>query len=364
MTLEVIHDAPLQALHTFGVPATAAHLIRLRNRDDLPALQPTLNSLSHDPASTLILGAGSNWLPVGTLPQPIVQVQLRGRRRLDDPCLIEVAAGESWDGLVHWSLDQGLAGLENLALIPGTVGAAPIQNIGAYGVEIASCLEQVEAIHLLTGKSRFFDRAECALGYRDSLFKQAAGAHWLITSVRLRLVPEDEAALNLDYGDVRHWLLEAGITTPRARDVARAVSAIRRSKLPDPAVLGNAGSFFKNPIVSVEQAQALKSAHPAMPQWPLEGQGPVEPRGGRSSSDEAGARPHQFKLAAAWLIDQCGWKGARQGQAGVHAAHALVLVNHGQASGAEVLALARQIQASVMSRFGVMLEPEPLIVGT
>jgi len=363
MTLEVIHDAPLQALHTFGVPATAAHLVQLRDRDDLPALQATLGRLTHEPASSLILGAGSNWLPVGDLQQPIVQVQLRGRRRLDDRGLIEVAAGEPWDDLVHWSLDQGLAGLENLALIPGTVGAAPIQNIGAYGVEIASCLEQVEAFHLLTGKTRFFDRAECALGYRDSLFKQAAGAHWLITSVRLRLVPEDQAVLHLDYGDVRHWLRETGIPAPRAHDVARAVRAIRRSKLPDPAVLGNAGSFFKNPIVSAQKAKALKTAYPAMPQWPLEGRGPVEPRDGGPSAGDAGDGAPPFKLAAAWLIDQCGWKGARHGQAGVHAAHALVLVNHGQASGADVLALARQIQASVLSRFGVMLEPEPLIVG-
>jgi len=348
MTLEVIHDAPLQALHTFGVPATAAHLIRLRQTCELPELLQTLPRLTDDPASTLILGAGSNWLPLGRLVAPIVQVQLRGRRLLDDQGLIEVAAGESWDELVHWSLEQGLAGLENLALIPGTAGAAPIQNIGAYGVELASCLEQVEAVHLLSGQTHRFDRAECALGYRDSLFKQAAGAHWLITSVRLRLVPEARARLHLDYGDVRHWLTEAGIAAPRAHDVARAVTAIRRSKLPDPAVLGNAGSFFKNPIVSAAQAQALKAAHPAMPQWAFE------------AGAHAGA---QFKLAAAWLIDQCGWKGARHGQAGVHAAHALVLINHGQARGSEVVALARQIQASVMTRFGVMLEPEPKIVG-
>ena len=245
MTLEVIHDAPLQALHTFGVPATAAHLIRLRDRNDLPVLQPTLSTLTHDPASTLILGAGSNWLPVGPLPQPVVQVQLRGRRRLDEHGLIEVAAGESWDDLVHWSLEQGLAGLENLALIPGTVGAAPIQNIGAYGVEVSSCLEQLEAIHLLTGEARCFDRAECALGYRDSLFKQAAGAHWLITSVRLRLVPEDEAALHLDYGDVRHWLRDAGITAPRARDVARAHGG---DVLLDQSALGGLKATIRLPV--------------------------------------------------------------------------------------------------------------------
>lgn len=349
MTLEVVHEAPLQALNTFGVPATAAHLIRLHETAGLAQLIDVLPTLAADPASTLILGGGSNWLPVGRLAQPVVQVLLRGRRRLDEAGLIEASAGESWDDLVRWSLEQGLAGLENLALIPGTVGAAPIQNIGAYGVELASCLEQVQAIHLLTGQTRRFDRTECAFGYRDSLFKQAAGANWLITSVQLRLVPEAQARLHLDYGDVRHWLAEADIANPRAGDVARAVSAIRRSKLPDPRVLGNAGSFFKNPIVNAAQAQALREAHPSMPQWRVEG--------------GADSRPGAFKLAAAWLIDQCGWKGVRHGQAGVHAAHALVLVNHGQASGHDIVSLARQIQASVMGRFGVMLEPEPLIVG-
>jgi UDP-N-acetylmuramate dehydrogenase len=222
------------------------------------------------------------------------------------------------------------------------VGGAPIQNIGAYGVELAERFDSLDALHLESGEQRRFDRDECAFGYRDSLFKHAAGRGWLITRVRLRLHPERAAALNLDYGDLRVWLRQEGILAPRAADVARAVRAIRRSKLPDPAVLGNAGSFFKNPIVEASRAQSLRERHPGLPMWSV-------------AAD-------QVKLAAAWMIDQCGWRGVREGDAGVHEAHALVLVNHGAAQGQEIIALAQRIMRSVHLRFGVSLEPEPLIV--
>ncbi|MFZ9406363.1 MAG: UDP-N-acetylmuramate dehydrogenase [Burkholderiaceae bacterium] len=368
MSLQLLRNAPLQALNTFGLPAMAGHLIRVEQTADLPALPALLEQIAADaPGEPVVLGGGSNWLPLGSIEQPVVHMQIRGRERLGAHGLIDAAAGESWDALVHWSLEQGLAGLENLALIPGTVGGAPIQNIGAYGVELASCFDSLEAMHLSTGEQRRFDAAECGFAYRESIFKHGEGRGWLITSVRLRLRPEAGAPLHLDYGDVRAWLRDAGIQSPCARDVARAVSAIRRSKLPDPQQLGNAGSFFKNPVVPEAQARALKAAYPDLPLWPVETGSEVQPETGWSqpgSPSHGGDRPSaRLKLAAAWLIDQCGWKGQRQGQAGVHARHALVLVNHGGATGDQVLALARSIQDSVQARFGVLLEPEPRLVG-
>ena len=340
-----IADASLRALNTFGIDARARMLWRLEHEADLPA---TLAALRDDPAGPpLVLGGGSNLLITGDIERPSLQVALRGLRAWGggvpgdgDAAIVEAAAGESWDGLVRWTLAQGLGGLENLALIPGTVGAAPIQNIGAYGVELEDCFESLDAVSLTDGAARRFDAADCAFGYRDSLFKRPEGAHWLVTAVRFRL--SRRPTLRLDYGDIREALRGAGIDAPTPTDVADAVSAIRRRRLPDPAVLGNAGSFFKNPLVDAGQAAALQAAEPGLPAWP------------------AGDR---VKLSAAWMIDRCGWKGRREGDAGVHAAHALVLVNHGNATGAELLALARQVRDAVAARFGVALEPEPLVVG-
>jgi UDP-N-acetylmuramate dehydrogenase len=334
-------DAPLDALNTFGIAVRARALWRLDDLADLPGVISALRDDADGPP--LVLGGGSNLLLTGDLDRPVVQVALRGRRVLaddGDAVLVEAAAGESWDGLVRWSLAQGAAGLENLALIPGTTGAAPIQNIGAYGVELRDCFDSLDAVDLRDGTARRFDAAECAFGYRDSVFKHAHAAHWLITAVRLRL--SRRPALNLDYGELRDELARTGVGTPCALDVADAVSAIRRRKLPDPAVLGNAGSFFRNPLVDAAFAESLRAREPGLPAWP---DGP------------------RMKLSAAWMIDRCGWKGHRDGDAGVHAAHALVLVNHGHASGAQLLSLARRIRDSVRDRFGVTLEPEPLIAG-
>ncbi|RPH42550.1 MAG: UDP-N-acetylmuramate dehydrogenase [Burkholderiales bacterium] len=334
-------DAPLGGLNTFGIRARARVLWRIAALDELPAV---LRAVREDAGGEpLVLGGGSNLLITGDVDRPVLQVALPGRRILegdDDSVLIEAGAGESWDGLVRWSLAQGLSGLENLALIPGTAGAAPIQNIGAYGVEQRDVFDSLDAVDLHAGAARRFDAAECAFGYRDSLFKHAGGSRWLITAVRYRLPRRPR--LHLDYGEIREELGRAGRSEPTAVDVADAVTAIRRRKLPDPAVLGNAGSFFKNPLLDPAQAQALIAREPGLPAWP------------------AGDR---VKLSAAWMIDRCGWKGHRDGDAGVHAAHALVLVNHGGASGAEVLTLARRIRDSVQSRFGVALEPEPVLVG-
>jgi len=338
-------DAPLRALNTFGIDARARLLWRLDSLDDLPQLCKVLrdDAVKGHPQLPLILGGGSNLLIADDPQQPIVQMALRGLRIVQDDgntVIVEAAAGEAWDPLVRWTLSQGLAGLENLALIPGTVGASPIQNIGAYGVELRDHFESLDAIDLRDGTSRSFTATDCAFGYRDSVFKHADAAHWLVTSVRLRL--SRVADLKLDYGEIRAELVDAHISAPTPTDVADAVSRIRRRKLPDPAVIGNAGSFFKNPLIDPEQARALSLREPGLPCWP--------------SGD-------QLKVSAAWMIERCGFKGMRVGDAGVHARHALVLVNHGQARGSEILALARQIRDAVEMRFGIRLEAEPVVVG-
>jgi UDP-N-acetylmuramate dehydrogenase len=347
-----IADAPLRALNTFGIDARARRLIELR---DPQAVDATLALLRDEGVEPLVLGGGSNLLisrPV--VERPVIHVALGGRRVLgatvDGNVMVEAGAGEAWDPFVRWTLEQGLAGLENLALIPGTVGAAPIQNIGAYGVEMREHFDSLDAVHVETGRRQRFDPADCAFGYRDSVFKHEEGRGWMVLAVRFRLARfrlamqrdvGSTARLRLDYGELRDELASRGIAAPTADDVADAVTAIRRRKLPDPATLGNAGSFFKNPVVAASVAASLQAREPGLPAWPA---------------------ANGVKLAAAWMIERCGWKGRRIGDAGVHAQHALVLVNHGQASGAEILSLARAIQSSVSERFGVGLEPEPVIV--
>jgi UDP-N-acetylmuramate dehydrogenase len=336
-----VADAPLGPLNTFGIRATARVLWRLQDAADVPAVADALRDDPEGPP--LVLGGGSNLLIGSDLRRPVLQVALAGRRIVADDgerVVVEVAAGEPWDALVRWTLAQGASGLENLALIPGTAGAAPIQNIGAYGVELCERFESLDATDLSDGRARRFDAADCAFGYRDSVFKRAGGACWLVTAVRLRLTRRP--ALRLDYGEIRAELARAAIVAPTPSDVADAVTAIRRRRLPDPAVIGNAGSFFKNPLVDAATAAALRLREPGLPAWP------------------AGDR---VKLSAAWMIERCGWKGHREGDAGVHAAHALVLVNHGEATGAELVALARRIRDSVTDRFGIAIEPEPVVVG-
>ncbi len=340
MAPAVRHQVSLKRLNSFGVEARAARLIELEAAADLPAAI----ALARDVPPALVLGGGSNLLFAHDPPGTVLRMMLRGRRLVGhagDATVVEAAAGETWHDFVGWTIAQGLNGLENLALIPGSVGASPVQNVGAYGVEVGDCLESLDAVSLLDGGARRFDAADCGFGYRDSIFKRAAGAHWLITAVRFRLSRSPRP--RLDYGELREELRARGISVPGARDVAEAVCAIRRRKLPDPAAIGNAGSFFKNPVVPAAHAGRLRSAHPDLPIHP----GP--------DGDSA-------KLPAAWLIERCGWKGHRDGDAGVHARHALVLVNHGAATGAQILALSERIRESVQARFGIALEREPVVV--
>jgi UDP-N-acetylmuramate dehydrogenase len=342
----IVENARLDARNTFGVAARAPMLVEVADAAALPELFGY--AMLRD-GPVLVLGGGSNVLFAG---DPDGAVLALGTQKIDilegdnERVIVRADAGVEWHALVLWTLGHGLGGLENLALIPGTVGAAPIQNIGAYGVEVREHIHVVEAFDRTLGNVVRLERTDCAFAYRDSLFKRAPDRH-VVTAVEFAL--DRDAAPRLDYAGLQEELLAMGVDAAsldgaRPSQVAEAVCRIRRRKLPDPAVLGNAGSFFKNPIVPATQADALQSAHPSLPVF----------RGHDASTR---------KLSAAWLIDACGWKGFREGDAGVAASHALVLVNHGQASGAQLLDLARRIAASVQDRFGVALEPEPRIIG-
>lgn len=341
MTLELHYGASLKALNTLRVEASAAVLADVASADELPDLFAAIDT-RHTP--WLALGEGSNVLFADDFAGVVVRPHLTGIDPLDeqsDPVRVRVGAGENWHGFVQWTLANGLCGLENLALIPGTVGAAPVQNIGAYGVELERYIAQVEAYDVLEHRLRSLEPGECGFAYRDSRFKHER-ERWLITAVKFDL--PRHAALTLDYAGVREALANTGIDAPTPRDVFEAICAIRRRKLPDPALIGNAGSFFKNPVVPDAQAAFIQDHHPGLPTWP--------------------ASDGRTKLSAAWLIEQAGLKGYRQGDAGISERHALVLVNHGDASGRELLALARHVENAVESRFGVTLEPEPRIIGT
>lgn len=327
--------ADLAAHNTLRVAARARQLAILHDASALPALLDQLDS------APLVLGQGSNVLFTGDYDHNVLIMDTRGVQVDEDADAVRlaVAAGERWDDFVRWSLSQGWPGLENLILIPGTVGAAPIQNIGAYGVEVAEFVESVEAWDTHSQKVLNLSRQDCQFGYRDSLFKREIG-RYIITAVRFAL-PRTHA-LRLDYAGLRQELARTGIARPTPYLVADAVRNLRTRKLPDPAVIGNAGSFFKNPIVSSAQARDLHKQYPELMHWPL-------------------ADGHT-KLSAAWLIDTCGFKGLREGDAGISNRHALVLVNHGQASGAQLWALAQRVMQGVQDRFDITLEPEPRIL--
>ncbi len=332
-------DAPLAARNTLRVDARCAWLAEVHEAAALPGLlaHPALRDLP-----VLPLGGGSNMLFTGDWPGLIVQIG-GARISVEDEagkCVhLRVEAGAGWDDFVRWTLARGLCGLENLILIPGSVGAAPIQNIGAYGVESASCIERVEAWDRHSQQWAEMTARDCAFAYRDSCFRRAP-QRWIITAVRF-VLPR-EAPLHLDYAGIREELAAMRIADPGPAQVAEAVLRLRTRKLPDPAQIGNAGSFFKNPVIDAAQAAALQAAYPRLPHWP-------QPDG-------------RVKLAAAWLIEQAGCKGLREGDAGISDRHALVLVNHGRASGPQLWALAQRVRHTVAERFGVLLEPEPRVL--
>ncbi|OCX11653.1 UDP-N-acetylmuramate dehydrogenase [Pseudomonas graminis] len=336
MTLNVQHDVPLEPYNTFGVAVRARRFAEAFSDDDVR--EALAYSSGHD-VPLMVIGGGSNLLLTRDVDALVLRMANRGIRITHEDCggaIVEAEAGEPWHPFVLDTLAKGLAGLENLSLIPGTVGAAPMQNIGAYGVELKDVFHSLTAMDRHSGELREFTLADCEFGYRDSLFKRQPN-RWLILRVRFKL--SYSASLHLDYGPVRQRLEEQGIKEPSPMHVSRAICAIRSEKLPDPATLGNAGSFFKNPLVSAEQVAVIKLTHPGVVGYPQ--------------------ADGQVKLAAGWLIEQAGWKGFRDGDAGVHALQSLVLVNYGEASGGQLLGLAQRIQADILERFGVALEMEP-----
>ncbi|MCD9086637.1 UDP-N-acetylmuramate dehydrogenase [Stenotrophomonas sp. SY1] len=336
----LVEHASLHSLNTFHVAANAARLLRVTDVAALPEVLATI--VGSGPL--LVLGSGSNVLLAGDPEGTVLTFDNNDVRILEhraDHAIVRAGAGANWHGLVMWSLAEGLSGLENLALIPGTVGAAPIQNIGAYGAQVGDFIQAVEAWDTREQLWVRLDQEACQFAYRDSVFKQEPD-RYLITAVEFRLPLLHE--LRLGYAGISDELKAMGIELPVATDVANAVIAIRRRKLPDPDVLGNAGSFFKNPVLPVEQVDVLLQHYPALPVFP--------------GNDESNR-----KISAAWMIEACGWKGQRDGDAGISPNHALVLVNHGSASGAELLAFARRVSASVLETFGVPIEPEPRLIG-
>ncbi len=338
--LDIQHRASLREFNSFGLPAVAQTLVHIRSEADVRRVvdHPELGI-----APKFILGGGSNVVLTRDLAAVVLKVEILGRRLVretEHAWIVEAGAGENWHDFVAWTLDQGWPGLENLALIPGLTGAAPVQNIGAYGVELKDRFDSLDAVDLITGRSVTLDAAVCRFGYRDSVFKHVLANKSVITRVRFHL-PKPWLPV-VGYLDLERKIAETGIRHPSARQVFDWVCSIRRNKLPDPRVIGNAGSFFKNPVVSPEQCRDIIGRDPEIVHYPM-------PDG-------------NVKLAAGWLIDACGWKGKTVGRAGVYERQALVLVNRGGASGAEVVTLARAIQESVYGRFGIRLEPEPIIV--
>ena len=348
MALQHFENYSLKQLNSFGLETSAAHFWQLDQHSQLSELMEELDRdqadyPNHPEALTpLLVGEGSNLLLTQHVARPVVKFGFQRVELLHekgDEVIVQAQAGASWHPFVQHCLAQGWFGLENLSLIPGTVGASPVQNIGAYGVELKDSLESLEAWNAKTRQFVQLGSKECQFSYRDSLFKSQPEL-W-ITSVRFRLstVPN----LRLNYGELQAWLHSNGCIDPTPTDVARAVIAIRSRKLPDPKVLGNAGSFFKNPIVDLALADQLLKTFPHLPSYP----DPIQ---------------NLRKISAAWLIDQVGFRGVRQGDAGVHQAHALVLVNYGKATGEQLLALANQIQQAVLARFDIALEVEPTII--
>jgi len=340
MTDPAFHtNVALTPYTTLALPGQAEFLCKVASEQDLDA---ALAFARDNSLPITLLAGGSNTLINGSVSGLLILIAMRGKWVLEEDessVTLRVAAGECWHALVEDCLRQGWYGLENLALIPGSVGAAPVQNIGAYGVELAALLREVEVVYLDSGRRGTLSAADCELGYRDSIFKRGLRGKVVITAIVIRL--RKDPCPNLEYPELARAV--SHLENPSPRDLFEAVCGLRRSKLPDPQVLPNAGSFFKNPVLDRETAQHLLTLFPDIPRYPQ--------RGG------------EIKFPAAWLIERAGWKGLRRGSVGVHERQALVLVHYGGGSGASLLALADAIAEDVRERYGVSLEMEPVVVG-
>jgi UDP-N-acetylmuramate dehydrogenase len=337
--LQIQQNVSLKNFNTFGVDVAARYYVEISHEDELAELfmDPQWQHMER-----LVLGGGSNMLLINDFDGLVIRMNIRGieHRLSHTNVFVEAGAGEVWNDLVNYCVGHEYAGLENLSLIPGSVGASPIQNIGAYGVELKDVFDSCRAFEIATGQFKVFSKADCRFGYRESVFKTTLKGQYIIVSVKfhLSLTPN----LNLHYGAIEQELQNRGITEPGIKEVSQVVSHIRVSKLPDPSTIGNAGSFFKNPVISTGQFSIIQQKFPEVVNYPA-GNGMV-------------------KLAAGWLIEQCGWKGKTVGNTGTWKNQALVLVNHGGASGTEIYALSSQIIDSVYTKFGVMLEREVNII--
>lgn len=323
--------------NTFGISAFCDRFVQVESEAEATVLLPSLST-----GALLVIGGGSNLLLTDDFAGVVLRSGIRGISVADDgqDVLLRCGSGEVWDDVVAYAVSHGLHGAENLSLIPGDVGASAVQNIGAYGAEIADIVESVEMVEIATGRRLRVTRDECRYGYRQSRFKQDWRGRFLITYVTYRLHRQFTPQLN--YGNIRQALADRGISDPTATQLRHVIIEIRRSKLPDPGVLGNAGSFFTNPIVPRAKYESLAADYPDIPHYAA-GEGLV-------------------KIPAGWMIEQCGWKGRSLGRAAVYDKQALVLVNLGGASGGEVLALCHAVQSNVMDRFGIELKPEVNIV--
>ncbi len=341
--MQIDENFSLKAFNSFGVDASARYFGRFADTDQLEDLLSIVHRSPLKNQGLLVLGGGSNMLLTKDVDGWVVKNEVKGIEELhedNEAVYVKAGAGENWHQFVLYCLSKGWAGLENLSLIPGNVGAAPMQNIGAYGVELRDVFWDLEAYHLQDQSIHTFTLDDCAFGYRDSVFKNKYKGQFVIMSVTFRL--HKKPVFHTSYGAIRQELDRMGIQELSIKAISQAVINIRQSKLPDPAKIGNAGSFFKNPVVTAEYFEKLKSEYPDIIGYSLPGQ--------------------QVKLAAGWMIEKCGWKGYRKGDAGCHEKQALVLVNHGKASGAEILALSEEIIESVKFRFGVTLDREVNII--
>jgi len=329
----------LKEYNTFGIAAKAKNFVEVNSEEELTEVLKQVYA-----SELFVLGGGSNCLFTKDIEATVLYLNLKGIfiiNESDEEVFLKVQAGENWHQFVLYCIEHNYGGLENLSLIPGNVGTSPIQNIGAYGVELKDCFVECEALHVQTTEKKIFNKEECQFGYRNSIFKNEAKGQYIITNVTFKLSKKNHQ-LNTGYGAILNELEKKAIQNPSIKDVSNAVIAIRTQKLPNPKEIGNSGSFFKNPVISSEKFEKLQHKHPEIPFYKV--------------SDE------EIKIPAGWLIDQAGYKGYRDGDAGVHKNQALVLVNYGNATGQEILDLAKKIQQEIKSKFEVDLEMEVNII--
>jgi UDP-N-acetylmuramate dehydrogenase len=338
--MNIVKNISLKPYNTFGIDAKAKYFIEIFNEDEL---KEVLHYQDYQNLPRLILGGGSNILITQDFDGLVIKISIKGVKIIsenDEDVLIEAGAGEVWHNFVLFCIEKNYGGIENLSLIPGLVGAAPIQNIGAYGQELKDVFVELRGISVETGETVLFSKNDCNFGYRDSIFKNELKDKFIITYVTLNLSKKPK--LNLEYGTVKTELEKLGYNHIGIKEVSEVICSIRRSKLPDPAEIGNAGSFFKNPEIKSESFNKLKEKFPDIVGYKLDGD--------------------KVKVAAGWLIEKCGWKGKRVGNTGAHAKQSLVLVNYGNAKGDEILKLSKEIKKSVLGKFGIELQEEVNII--